>query len=114
MTSLTAALEIIGLNAWYGESHVLHGIDLQVEPGEVVCLLGRNGAGRTTTLRAILGLTSRTGPIAGAAVIVNLQNYLANLGGWSTITTGVIFVVCVLAFRRGIIGEISHRLKIQL
>lgn len=56
----TPALEISGLNAWYGESHVLHGIDLKVEPGEVVCLLGRNGAGRTSTLRAILGLTSRT------------------------------------------------------
>ncbi|AWB34256.1 ABC transporter ATP-binding protein [Orrella marina] len=56
----TPALEISGLNAWYGESHVLHGVDLTVEPGEVVCLLGRNGAGRTSTLRAILGLTSRT------------------------------------------------------
>lgn len=56
----TPALEISGLNAWYGESHVLHGIDLRVEPGEVVCLLGRNGAGRTSTLRSILGLTSRT------------------------------------------------------
>ncbi len=55
----TPALEISGLNAWYGESHVLHGIDLKVMPGEVVCLLGRNGAGRTSTLRAILGLTSR-------------------------------------------------------
>lgn len=56
--STTLALEIKDLNAWYGESHVLHGIDLQVAKGEVVCLLGRNGAGRTSTLRAILGLTS--------------------------------------------------------
>ena len=54
---MTAALEIKGLNAWYGESHILHGIDLTVNQGEVVTLLGRNGAGRTTTLRAILGLT---------------------------------------------------------
>ena len=60
----TPALEINNLNAWYGESHVLHGINLSVNKGEVVCLLGRNGAGRTTTLRAILGLvTSRTGSI---------------------------------------------------
>lgn len=51
------ALEISGLHAWYGESHILHGVDLSVQPGEVVTLLGRNGAGRTTTLRAILGLT---------------------------------------------------------
>lgn len=61
---MTAALEIHDLNAWYGESHVLHGINLTVQPGEVVCLLGRNGAGRTTTLRSILGLVgNRTGSI---------------------------------------------------
>ena len=61
---MSAALEIHDLNAWYGESHVLHGINLTVHPGEVVCLLGRNGAGRTTTLRAILGLVGqRTGSI---------------------------------------------------
>src|SRR5690606_39366840 len=53
----TPALEISGLQAWYGESHILHGVDLRVAHGEVVTLLGRNGAGRTTTLRAILGLT---------------------------------------------------------
>ena len=58
------ALEINGLQAWYGESHVLHGVDMVVQPGEVVTLLGRNGAGRTTTLRAILGLTgARKGSI---------------------------------------------------
>jgi branched-chain amino acid transport system ATP-binding protein len=60
----TPVLEINNLNAWYGESHVLHGINLTVEKGEVVCFLGRNGAGRTTTLRSILGLVSRrTGSI---------------------------------------------------
>jgi branched-chain amino acid transport system ATP-binding protein len=51
------ALEVAGLQAWYGESHILHGVDFFVDQGEVVTLLGRNGAGRTTTLRAILGLT---------------------------------------------------------
>jgi branched-chain amino acid transport system ATP-binding protein len=60
----TELLRLEGLNAWYGESHILHGVDLSVSEGEVVCLLGRNGAGRTTTLRAILGLTgSRKGSI---------------------------------------------------
>ena len=49
-------LEVKGLNAWYGESHILHGIDFQVAEGEVVTLLGRNGAGKTTTLRTIMGL----------------------------------------------------------
>ena len=51
------ALEISNLHAWYGESHILHDINLKVNQGEVVTLLGRNGAGRTTTLRAIMGLT---------------------------------------------------------
>jgi len=60
----TPALEIKDLQAWYGESHVLHGVDMVVQPGEVVTLLGRNGAGRTTTLRAIMGLTgTRKGSI---------------------------------------------------
>ena len=61
---MTIALEINNLQAWYGESHILHGINFEVHQGEVVTLLGRNGAGRTTTLRAILGLTDkRTGSI---------------------------------------------------
>ena len=54
-----AAIQVSGLQAWYGASHVLHGVDLHVRPGEVVTLLGRNGAGRTTTLRAIMGLLPR-------------------------------------------------------
>ena len=57
-------LRIENLNAWYGESHVLHGVNMTVGQGEVVSLLGRNGAGRTTTMRAIVGLTGRrTGSI---------------------------------------------------
>jgi branched-chain amino acid transport system ATP-binding protein len=59
-----AVLEVSGLHAWYGESHVLHGMDFIVRRGEVVTLLGRNGAGRTSTLKAILGLVGRrTGSI---------------------------------------------------
>jgi branched-chain amino acid transport system ATP-binding protein len=53
------ALEIKNLHAWYGESHILHDVNLLVRTGEVVTLLGRNGAGRTTTLRAIMGLTGK-------------------------------------------------------
>ena len=57
-------LRVTGLHAYYGESHVLHGVDCDVGRGEVVTLLGRNGAGRTTTLRALLGLVSeRTGSV---------------------------------------------------
>ena len=57
-------LRVSGLQAWYGESHVLHGVDLAVNKGEVVTLLGRNGAGRTSSLKSILGLVGRrTGSI---------------------------------------------------
>ncbi len=54
-----ALLEVSGLEAWYGESHILHGVGVEVAAGEVVTLLGRNGAGKTTTLRAIMGLVGR-------------------------------------------------------
>jgi branched-chain amino acid transport system ATP-binding protein len=52
-------LELNGLNAWYGESHILHGVDFEVREGEVVTLLGRNGAGKTTTMKSIMGLVPR-------------------------------------------------------
>ncbi|MDM0009547.1 ABC transporter ATP-binding protein [Variovorax sp. J22G73] len=80
---MTAALEIKGLQAWYGESHVLHGVDMVVQPGEVVTLLGRNGAGRTTTLRAIMGLTgARKGSIEvnGKETIGMPTHRIAHLG----------------------------------
>ena len=54
-----ALLEVQNLHAWYGESHILHGVDFEVHPGEVVTLLGRNGAGKTTTLKAIMGMVPR-------------------------------------------------------
>ena len=54
-----AMLDLRGLQSWYGESHVLHGVDLHVREGEVVTLLGRNGAGKTTTLRSVMGLVDR-------------------------------------------------------
>jgi branched-chain amino acid transport system ATP-binding protein len=76
-------LAIRGLKAWYGESKVLHGIDLTVRSGEVVSLLGRNGAGRTTTLRAIMGLTGRrTGSITihGSETISMPTHRIAHLG----------------------------------
>lgn len=78
-----AALEITDLHAWYGESHVLHGVSLHVSPGEVITLLGRNGSGRTTTLRAILGLTgSRKGSIRihGVETIALPTYRIAHLG----------------------------------
>ena len=79
----TPALEISQLQAWYGESHVLHGVDIVVQPGEVVTLLGRNGAGRTTTLRAIMGLTgTRRGSVKinGVETIGMATHRIAHLG----------------------------------
>ncbi len=79
----TPALKISGLHAWYGESHILHGVDLEVGQGEVVTLLGRNGAGRTTTMRAILGLTgSRKGSVQihGTESIALSTHKIAHLG----------------------------------
>ena len=76
-------LKVSGLHAWYGESHVLHGIDFEVRQGELVTLLGRNGAGRTTTIKSILGLVGkRSGSIEVAGVeTVNLPtNRIARLG----------------------------------
>ena len=76
-------LEVKDLHGWYGESHVLHGIGFHVDEGEVVTLLGRNGAGRTSTLRAILGLTgSRKGSIKvrGEEVVALATHRIARLG----------------------------------
>lgn len=79
----TKALEIASLQAWYGESHILHDVNFTVNRGEVVTLLGRNGAGRTTTLRAIMGLTgTRKGSIKVNGVeTIGLPTYkIAHLG----------------------------------
>ncbi|MGZ3446138.1 MAG: ABC transporter ATP-binding protein [Myxococcaceae bacterium] len=54
-----ALLHVEGLRAWYGESHILHGVDFEIRPGELVTLLGRNGAGKTTTLRSLMGMVPR-------------------------------------------------------
>lgn len=64
MSRQSAQLTVRNLHAFYGESHILHGIDLEVFPGELVTLLGRNGAGRSTTLKAIMNMVDRrTGSI---------------------------------------------------
>ena len=76
-------LRITDLQAWYGESHILHGVNLTVNEGEVVTLLGRNGAGRTTTIKSILGLVGkRTGSIAikGQETLNLAPHQIAKLG----------------------------------
>jgi branched-chain amino acid transport system ATP-binding protein len=76
-------LKIAGLEAWYGESHILHGVEMTVQEGEIVTLLGRNGAGRTTTLRAIMGLVGeRTGSvlIEGVETVRLAPHRIARIG----------------------------------
>ena len=80
---MPSLLEVRSLNAWYGESHILHGMDFEVREGEVVTLLGRNGAGKTTTLKSIMGMVGRRqGSIKfGATETIRLpSNAIARLG----------------------------------
>jgi len=85
-TSAPAApplLAVRDLHAWYGESHILHGVDFEILPGEVVTLLGRNGAGKTTTLKSIMGIVpKRRGSVQleGREFITLPSNHIARLG----------------------------------
>jgi branched-chain amino acid transport system ATP-binding protein len=91
-------LEIKGLNAWYGESHILHGVDFEVREGEVVTLLGRNGAGKTTTMKSIMGLVPRReGSIRfrGAETVKMMPNHIAKAG------------IAICPEERGIFGSLS-------
>jgi branched-chain amino acid transport system ATP-binding protein len=81
--SETTLLSVADLNAWYGESHILHGAQFEVRRGEVVTLLGRNGVGKTTTLKAIMGMVARReGSIRfdGAQIIALPSDRIARLG----------------------------------
>ena len=78
-----ALLQVAGLHAWYGESHVLHGVDFAVKAGEVVTLLGRNGAGKTTTLKSVMGMVpKRRGSVSfrGEELIDRPSNLIARRG----------------------------------
>ena len=68
-------------------------------------------SGEVVLMTLLGGLGTLFGPVVGAAIIITMQNYLAQIGAWVTVVQGAIFVVCVLAFRRGVVGEIGHWLK---
>jgi branched-chain amino acid transport system permease protein len=68
-------------------------------------------SGEVVLMTLLGGLGTLFGPVVGAAVIITMQNYLAQLGAWVTVVQGIIFVICVLAFRRGIVGEIANLIK---
>ena len=91
-------LEVSGLNAWYGESHILHGVDFDVHKGEVVTLLGRNGAGKTTTMKSIMGIVGRregSVKFGGAEMIDRMPNLIARAG------------IAFCPEERGIFGSLS-------
>lgn len=75
-------LQVSNLHAYYGKSHVLHGVDMQVNPGEIVALLGRNGSGRSTTAKAIMGLVASNGSVLwkGKETLGHKTFEIANLG----------------------------------
>ncbi len=82
-TTASTAIRFKDVHAWYGESHILHGVNFEVHTGEVVSLLGRNGAGRTTSLRALMGLVGkRTGSIEinGSDTVKLAPHHIARLG----------------------------------
>ena len=82
-TGAAPLLAVRGLNAWYGESHILHGVDFDIAEGEVVTLLGRNGAGKTTTLKSIMGMVDhRQGSIqfSGEEIVALPSNRIARAG----------------------------------
>jgi branched-chain amino acid transport system permease protein len=71
-------------------------------------------SGEVVLMALVGGLGTVFGPVAGAFIVIAMQNYLAQVGQWVTVIQGVIFVICVLAFRRGVIGELAHYLRIKL
>ncbi len=71
-------------------------------------------SGEVVLMVLVGGLGTIFGPVVGAFVIVAMQQYMAGFGQWALVAQGTIFVACVLAFRRGIVGEIAHRLRIKL
>jgi branched-chain amino acid transport system ATP-binding protein len=83
LDALSPLLAIDDLQAWYGESHILHGVTFNVQAGEVVTLLGRNGAGKTTTLKSIMGIVARrTGSVRfeGQELIARMSDQIARAG----------------------------------
>jgi branched-chain amino acid transport system permease protein len=71
-------------------------------------------SGEVVLMSLVGGLGTVFGPVVGAAVIVTMQNYLAEMGAWVTVIQGVIFVACVMVFRRGLVGEIANKLRVKL
>jgi len=105
MVDAATILDVKGLEAWYGESHILHGVDFSVRKGEVVTLLGRNGAGKTTTLKSIMGMVAkRKGSVAyeGTETISLSSDSIARLG------------IAICPEERGIFASLDVRENLML
>ena len=105
MVDAATILDVKGLEAWYGESHILHGVDFSVRKGEVVTLLGRNGAGKTTTLKSIMGMVAkRKGSVAyeGTETIGLSSDRIARLG------------IAICPEERGIFASLDVRENLML
>ena len=103
--ALAPLLAVRGLQAWYGESHILHGVDLDVGMGEVVTLLGRNGAGKSTTMKSVMGMIpKRTGSVMfdGTETIALASNRIARLG------------IAICPEERGIFASLNVRENLAL
>ena len=124
-------IEVRGLRYGASGAEILAGVDALVPDGEVTAVVGPSGAGKSTLLRAINRLVEPTsgevvlttllgglgtvfGPAMGALIVTSMENYLAQAGAWVTVIQGAIFMLCVLAFRRGVIGEIANWRKLTL
>jgi branched-chain amino acid transport system ATP-binding protein len=99
-SALAPLLAVRNLQAWYGESHILHGVEFSIAPGEVVTLLGRNGAGKTTTIKSVMGVVPRReGSVRfeGVETIALASNRIARLGiGWCPEERGIFASLSVL------------------
>src|SRR5271170_1672157 len=98
-------LAVSGLQAWYGESHILHGVEFGVRPGEVVTLLGRNGAGKTTTLKSIMGIVGKrkgSARFEGKETVGLASDRIARMG------------VAICPEERGIFASLSVRENLML
>ena len=105
MVDAATILDVKGLEAWYGESHILHGVDFSVRKGEVVTLLGRNGAGKTTTLKSIMGMVAkRKGSVTyeGTETIGLSSDRIARLG------------IAICPEERGIFASLDVRENLML
>ena len=80
----------------------------------MITVVSFSTSGEVVLMTLVGGMGTFYGPVVGALIVVSMQNYLARFGEWVTVIPGVVFVACVLAFRRGIVGELAARAKISL